>query len=101
MLDEYSIEQRATQIFDARTKEYFSEVLSCYSAGNYRSSVVMLWSVAVCDLLFKLQNLVDLYGDAKAKEILADIGKLQQDNERSPIWENEARRVGRRADTAY
>lgn len=87
MLDEYSIEQRATQIFDARTKEYFSEVLSCYAAGNYRSSVVMLWSVAVCDLLFKLQNLVDLYGDARAKDILADIGKLQQDNERSPIWE--------------
>ncbi len=87
MLDEYSIEQRATQIFDARTKEYFSEVLSCYSAGNYRSSVVMLWSVAVCDLLFKLQNLVDLYGDTKAKDILADIGKLQQDNERSSTWE--------------
>ena len=87
MLDEYSIEQRATQIFDARTKEYFSEVLSCYSAGNYRSSVVMLWSVAVCDLLFKLQNLVDLYGDAKAKDILTEIGKLQEDNERSPIWE--------------
>jgi hypothetical protein len=87
MLDEYSIEQRATQIFDARTKEYFSEVLSCYAAGNYRSSVVMLWSVAVCDLLFKLQNLVDLYGDAKAKDILAEIGKLQQDNERSPVWE--------------
>lgn len=87
MLDEYSIEQRATQIFDARTKEYFSEVLSCYTAGNYRSSVVMLWSVAVCDLLFKLQNLVDLYGDAKAKDILTEIGKLQKDNERSPIWE--------------
>ena len=60
MLDEYSIEQGATQIFDVRTKEYFSEVLSCYSAGYYRSSVVMLWSVAFCDLLFKLQNLVDL-----------------------------------------
>ncbi len=87
MLDEYSIEQRATQIFDSRTKEYFAEVLSCYASGNYRSSVVMLWSVAVCDLLFKLQNLVDLYGDAKAKAILAEIGKLQQDNERSPIWE--------------
>lgn len=87
MLDEYSIEQRASQIFDARTKEYFAEVLSCYASGNYRSSVVMLWSVAVCDLLFKLQNLVDLYGDAKAKDVLAEIGKLQQDNERSPIWE--------------
>jgi len=87
MLDEYSIEQRAAQIFDARTKEYFSEVLSCYAAGNYRSAVVMLWSVAVCDLLFKLQNLADLYRDDKAKTILAEIGKLQQDNERSPIWE--------------
>lgn len=87
MLDEYSIEQRATQIFDARSKEYFSEVLSCYSAGNHRSAVVMLWSVVVCDLLFKLQHLVDLYGDDKAKSILAEIGQMQQDSERSPVWE--------------
>ena len=87
MLDEYSIEQRAAHIFDSRTKEYFSEVLSCYAAGSYRSAVVMLWSVAVCDLLFKLQNLVELYGDDKAKAILAEIGKLQEDNERSPLWE--------------
>ncbi len=88
MLDEYSIEQRATQIFDARSKEYFSEVLSCYAAGNYRSAVVMLWSVVVCDLLFKLQHLVDLYGDDKAKTILAKIGDLQQANERSSEWES-------------
>lgn len=88
MLDEYSIEERATHIFDARSKEYFAEVLSCYAAGNYRSAVVMLWSVVVCDLLFKLQHLVDLYGDDKAKTILADIGKLQQENERSPEWES-------------
>ena len=87
MLDEYSIEQRAAQIFDSRSKDYFSEVLSCYTAGSYRSSVVMLWSVAVCDVLFKLQNLVELYGDVKAKGILDEIGKLQQENERSPIWE--------------
>jgi hypothetical protein len=88
MLDEYSIEQRATQIFDARSKEYFSEVLSCYAAGNHRSAVVMLWSVVVCDLLFKLQHLVDLYGDDKAKTILAEVGKLQQANERSSEWES-------------
>ncbi|MCS6825630.1 MAG: hypothetical protein NZ553_03360 [Caldilinea sp.] len=88
MLDEYSIEQRATQIFDARSKEYFSEVLSCYAAGNYRSAVVMLWSVVVCDLLFKLQHLVDLYGDDKAKGILAEISKLQEANERSSEWES-------------
>lgn len=88
MLDEYSIEQRATQIFDARSKEYFSEVLSCYMAGNYRSAVVMLWSVVVCDLLFKLQHLVDLYGDDKGKGILAEISKLQEANERSSEWES-------------
>lgn len=33
-MNEYSIEQRTTQIFDARTKEYFAEVLSCYAAGK-------------------------------------------------------------------
>lgn len=87
MLDEYSIEQRATQIFEARSREYFSEVLGCYTAGNYRSAVVMLWSVVVCDLLFKLQHLVDIYEDQKAKVILAEISGLQKDNERSSVWE--------------
>lgn len=47
------------------------------------SAVVMLWSVVICDLLFKLQHLVDLYGDDKTKTVLAWIGKLQQANERS------------------
>lgn len=87
ILDEYSIEQRASQIFDSRSKEYFAEVLSCYMSGNYRSAVVMLWSVVVCDLLFKLKNLVELYGDNKAKTILEEIGKLRRKNERSSEWE--------------
>jgi len=87
MFDEYSLEQRATRIFDARSKEYFTEVLSCYVAGNYRSAVVMLWSVVICDLLFKLQQLVDLYGDDKAKTILAEVVRQQQANERSSEWE--------------
>jgi hypothetical protein len=38
----------------------------------------MLWSVVVCDLLFKLQNLVDLYSDDRAKAILAEVSKLQK-----------------------
>lgn len=87
MLDEYSIEQRASHIFDARSKEYFAEVLSCYTSGNYRSAVVMLWSVAVCDLLFKLQYLAEIYDDDKAKKILNEIEKLRQANERSSEWE--------------
>ena len=89
MLDEYSIEQRATQIFDYRSKEYFSEVLSCYSSGSYRSAVVMLWSVVVCDLLFKLKYLEELYEDKKARKILENIEKLQKENERSSAWESQ------------
>jgi hypothetical protein len=30
----------------------------------------MLWSVSVCDIIYKLQYLVDLYADSAAKEIL-------------------------------
>lgn len=38
MLGEYSIEQHTTNIFDTRTKRYFSEVLNCYAAGSYHPS---------------------------------------------------------------
>jgi hypothetical protein len=91
MLDEYSIEQRATQIFDYRSKEYFSEVLSCYSSGSYRSAVVMLWSVVVCDLVFKLNYLDDLYKDEKAKNILQEVGESQKQNDKKRLsdWESE------------
>jgi len=41
MLYEYSIERRATQICDARSKEYLSELLSCYAAGNNRLAALM------------------------------------------------------------
>ena len=42
MLGEYSIEQRATQIFDAPSKEYPSEALSCFAVGNYLWAAVMV-----------------------------------------------------------
>ena len=67
MFDEYSIEQRAKLIPNKNTKGYFAEVVSCYNSGNYRSAVVMLWSVAVCDLLFTLNELADRYDDTKSK----------------------------------
>lgn len=89
MFDEYSIEQRAKLIPNKNTKGYFAEVVSCYNSGNYRSAVVMLWSVAVCDLLFKLNELAERYDDTKAKKILAEIKSQQENNKRSPKWEEE------------
>lgn len=87
MKDEYSIERRMDNIFDTRSKDYFSEVMSCYNGGNYRSAVVMLWSVVICDILFKLEHLSESHGDKKAEEILAEINKLWKANERSSEWE--------------
>ena len=62
------------EIYFAKTKEYFQEVMSSYSIGNYRSATVMLYSVAICDLLFKLQELKDMYNDTVANEILEGRG---------------------------
>ena len=65
-----------------KTKEYFKEVISSYSNENYRSAIVMLYSVAICDILFKLEELKDMYNDEVAKEILQNIenSKSSSDN---------------------
>ena len=86
-MDEYSIEARQEKIYHKKTKEYFSEVISSYRDGSYRSSVVMLWSVAVCDLLFKVKHMVDMYSDTIAQSILDEVERMQAANERSADWE--------------
>lgn len=70
--------QDEDQIYFKKTREYFKEVISDYSNGNYRSAVVMLYSVAICDLLLKLQELVEVYNDGIAKKILDDVNKERQ-----------------------
>lgn len=87
MQPDYSLEQIMQEINDAKSAEYFGEVFSSYQNENYRSAIVMLWSVAVCDALFKLRHLVDMYGDQTAQNILNDVAKMQRKNPRSPEWE--------------
>ncbi|WP_426126745.1 hypothetical protein [Pseudomonas sp. DWP1b1] len=86
-MQEFSLERSSEKIHYGKTRDYFKEVLSSYHNENYRSAVVMLWSVAVCDIVYKLQNLIDLYEDASAKEILDDLGRMQKADPRSPAWE--------------
>lgn len=86
---EFSLENLSEKIHSPKTKDYFQEVLSSYHNGNSRSAVVMLWSVAVCDIVYKLQYLVDLYQDKQAKSILDGIKKSSKDNPKSPSWEFE------------
>ena len=81
------IEKLKSQIQNTRTAEYFSEVLSCYYSGNLRSAVVMLYSTVICDLIYKLEDLKNIYGDEGATKILYDLEKLQEGNPKDTDWE--------------
>jgi hypothetical protein len=83
----FSLEGTADEIFFDKTKKYFKEVLSSYQNENYRSAVVMLWSVAVCDIVYKLQHLIDLYADGVATEIIDEMTQLQATDPTSSAWE--------------
>ncbi|VVN43980.1 hypothetical protein [Pseudomonas fluorescens] len=86
-MQDFSLEKAADLIHYGKSKDYFREVLSSYYNGNYRSAVVMLWSVAVCDVVYKLQSLIDLYEDASAKKILGDMSEIQRADSKSSAWE--------------
>lgn len=63
----FSIDDAISNIKNKYTRELFKEVYSSYTIGNYRSAVVMLWSIIVTDLLLKLKDLDNIYDDPKAK----------------------------------
>lgn len=85
---DFSIESSIDKIQNDKTKEYFKEVYQTFVNGNYRSATVMLYSVLICDLVYKLRDLRDIYGDTKAKKIIEEIESLQSANPKSPDWEN-------------
>ena len=79
----------AQKIYSPKTREYFKEVVSSYANGNYRSAIVMLYSVCLCDLLFKLEELKDMYSDSTAKGILCDIERNKTNSASKSSWEKE------------
>ncbi len=83
----FSIDLATDRIIDPRTKTYFIEVSRSFSNECYRSSLVMLWTVVVCDLVYKLQTLRDLYGDTSAGKLLIDVEAKRVANPTSPDWE--------------
>ena len=79
--------QKQDIIYNAKTKLYFEEVLSSYNNKNYRSSIVMLYSVVIYDIVAKLKELSDLYSQKWATKVLEEINKLRKNNPKSPDWE--------------
>lgn len=83
----YSIDYGYESINHIKTKEYFGEVMQSYVSGSYRSAVVMLYSVVVSDLIYKLKDLKDLYEDKVAVDILNKVEGRQKANPKSSEWE--------------
>ena len=87
-MNDYSIEQAAERIVDPKTRKHFDEVYACYVAGHYRSAVVMLWSVAIIDILFKLEHMKNAYQEPVATAILYKIDKMKKETPKSAEWES-------------
>ncbi len=83
----FSIEDLIEKIYEPKTKDLFKEVYKTYTQEQYRATVVMLWTVVVCDLVYKLQDLRDIYNDKTAISILDDISKQQAKDPKNPAWE--------------
>lgn len=84
---DFSIDIQTEKIYSAKTREYFEEVIKSYYGESYRSAVVMLYSISIADLVYKIEELKDLYNDTSATEILEEITDLQKKNPSSPDWE--------------
>ena len=82
-----TIDELKEKIYFPKTREYFKEVEKSFYNENYRSAIVMLYSVVIADLLYKLEELRDYYLDSSAKDILATIDKKRKSNPKSSEWE--------------
>nr|BAM95165.1 hypothetical protein [Streptococcus suis] len=81
-------------IFDIRKisnkeiRDYFEEVVSCYENENYRSAILVLYTVVLYDLFFKLRELKDEYSDSVAGQILDDIFNEMRSSDIKSSWED-------------
>lgn len=84
-----SIDELMNHIHDSRSKESMKEVLSCFYSDNLRSAVVMLYATVVCDLYYKITDLVAIYNDTGAEEIKKYVDDEWHDHPKLPTWETE------------
>ncbi|MCL2546777.1 MAG: hypothetical protein FWE06_06230 [Oscillospiraceae bacterium] len=86
-------------IYHGKTKTYFQEVASSYYNGNYRAAIVVLYSVVITDIVYKLDELKNVYGEKQAADILSAIEELQKRNPKSAEWESQLiEKIGRAND---
>ena len=69
-------------------KSHYREINKCIENESYRAAVVLLWSTVVLDLITKIQELSDIYGNDTATKILKELKDFWDSNPKSPEWEN-------------
>lgn len=82
------IYERVELIQNSVIRSHFVEIKKCIDNGSYRAAVVLLWSVAVLDLVNKVQELKDVYSNVAANSVLNEIEQEWNDNPTSSSWEN-------------
>lgn len=80
-MSEFVIEYELEKVKSNLTKEYLKEVISSYNSGNYRSTIVVLYSVVIFDLLEKMKILSEIYNDEKATKILDELKVRESNND--------------------
>lgn len=86
-METFILEDQMEKVVNPKTKEYLEEVVSCYRNGNYRASVVALYTTLIFDLMQKLITLKDVYDESIAKVIYNNIKQKQKKNPFNPSWE--------------
>lgn len=84
MVDLY---EQYENIYNEKTKNYFEEVLSSYNNKNYRSAVVMLYSIVIYDIVAKIKELDEIYNQKWAKKTLDEVNTQRKAAPKSPEWE--------------
>ena len=79
--------EKHESIYNPKTKLYFEEVISSYCNRNYRSAIVMLYSIVIYDITAKLKELDEIYNQEWAKKTIKEINKLRENNPKSSEWE--------------
>lgn len=69
------------------SKVYLKKIVQLYYSQNYRSSIVMLYSLVIYDLYTKLQTMAN-EGDDKATRKLAEINSMISDDAKYSKVEN-------------
>ena len=87
-MSKFIVAEELEKVKDKETQKLLEEVISCYSNGNYRATIVTLDTTMMYDLLKKINVLSDYYDIPKAKALLAEISTKKKNAPKSPQWED-------------